>query len=73
MIQNLLQTIHPLPLPVFGSVKTASMFLCAKSKTLPRMVGWIGPVSVGALWFVWPAVDEEWKVQMGIKNEIQKL
>ena len=26
-----------------------------------------------AMWFIWPAVEDWWKVQMGIKNEIQKL
>lgn len=69
MIQQILtRFVHPVPVPIFGSVKTASMFLCAKSKAVPRMAGWAVPLSTGALWFVWPAVDDGWKVEMGIKS-----
>jgi len=73
MLQPLFNVIAPLPVPLFGSVRTASMFACAKSKALPRMVGWAVPLSVGALWFVWPAVDDGWKIQMGIKSEPPKV
>eukprot|EP00984_Skeletonema_dohrnii_P009111 scaffold3447_cov93-Skeletonema_dohrnii-CCMP3373.AAC.1 len=74
MIQTILaRTIHPLPVPLFGSVKTASVFLCAKSKAVPRMIGWSVPLSVGALWFVWPAVDDGWKQSMGLKKEVKAV
>ena len=74
MIQTILaRTIHPLPVPLFGSVKTASLFLCAKSKALPRMLGWSVPLSTGALWFVWPAVDDGWKQSMGLKKEVKAV
>jgi hypothetical protein len=26
-------------------------------------------LGVGALWFIWPAVDDGWKIQMGIKAD----
>ena len=68
MLQPILNAIHPLPVPLFGSVRTASMFLCAKSKALPKMAGWVVPLSTGALWFIWPAVDDGWKIEMGIKS-----
>ena len=42
------------------------MWANAKVRTLPRFAGWIGPLGVGALWFIWPAVDDGWKIQMGI-------
>ena len=74
MLQSILtRTIHPLPVPLFGSVKTASLFLCAKTKALPRMIGWAVPLSIGGLWFVWPAVDDGWKIEMGIKKEVQTV
>eukprot|EP00584_Thalassiosira_punctigera_P004093 CAMPEP_0172527058 /NCGR_PEP_ID=MMETSP1067-20121228/1840_1 /TAXON_ID=265564 ORGANISM="Thalassiosira punctigera, Strain Tpunct2005C2" /NCGR_SAMPLE_ID=MMETSP1067 /ASSEMBLY_ACC=CAM_ASM_000444 /LENGTH=144 /DNA_ID=CAMNT_0013310721 /DNA_START=225 /DNA_END=659 /DNA_ORIENTATION=+ len=41
----------------------------AKVKTLPRFAGWVGPIGVGALWFVWPAVDDGWKIEMGLKAD----
>lgn len=68
MLQALSRIIRPLPVPLFGSVGTASSFLCAKSKMLPRLAGWGLPLSVGGLWFVWPAVDDGWKVEMGISK-----
>ena len=40
-----------------------------KVKALPRFAGWIVPLGVGALWFVWPAVDDGWKIEMGLKAD----
>jgi len=73
MLQALTRAIHPLPVPLFGSVRTASLILCAKAKTVPRFAGWVGPLSVGALWFVWPAVDDGWKVEMGLASAPKKV
>ena len=73
MLQALTRAIHPLPLPLFGSVGTASMFLCAKSKMIPRLIGWTVPLSVGGLWFVWPAVDDNWKIEKGLKSAPKKI
>lgn len=42
MLQPLFNVIAPLPVPLFGSVRTASMFACAKSKALPRkLLSWL--------------------------------
>jgi len=73
MLQALTRVIHAAPVPIFGSVGTASMFLCAKGKMLPRMVGWVVPLVPGALWFVWPAVDDGWKIEMGIKSAPKEI
>jgi hypothetical protein len=102
--------VKTLPVPLFGSVGTATAFLGAKARTLPRFAGWIAPLgagafpvfhhapsmhslsrlhtnlfvsihiqsflcvciflnSKGALWFVWPAVDDSWKISVGIKAD----
>lgn len=66
MSASIARLINTLPIPVFGSARTAALFTVAKAKTLPRMVGWAGPLAAGALWFVWPAVDDEWKMEMGL-------
>ncbi len=58
-----------LPLPLFGSLQTATSFTLAKSRALPRLVGWALPLTAGALWFVWPAVDEGWKIEMGFQSD----
>eukprot|EP00580_Thalassiosira_gravida_P002961 CAMPEP_0201618654 /NCGR_PEP_ID=MMETSP0492-20130828/39594_1 /ASSEMBLY_ACC=CAM_ASM_000837 /TAXON_ID=420259 /ORGANISM="Thalassiosira gravida, Strain GMp14c1" /LENGTH=62 /DNA_ID=CAMNT_0048087307 /DNA_START=88 /DNA_END=276 /DNA_ORIENTATION=+ len=57
-----------MPVPIFGSVRTATAFIMPKAKTLPRFAGWAGPLGVGALWFVWPAVDDGWQIEMGLKK-----
>ena len=61
--------IRTLPLPLFGSLQTATSFTLAKSRALPRLVGWAVPLTAGALWFVWPAVDEGWTIEMGFKSD----
>jgi hypothetical protein len=33
------------------------------------MVGWAVPLAIGGLWFVWPAVDDGWKIEMGFKSD----
>ena len=69
MAASLTRLIKTLPIPLFGSLNTAASFACAKSKALPRMVGWVVPLAIGGLWFVWPAVDDGWKIQMGLKAD----
>ena len=66
---SLARLINSAPVPIFGSARTAAMFTVAKAKALPRFVGWAGPLAVGALWFVWPAVDDNWKIEMGLKAD----
>mmetsp|Transcript_27163 Transcript_27163/g.49034 ORF Transcript_27163/g.49034 Transcript_27163/m.49034 type:complete len:172 (+) Transcript_27163:159-674(+) len=66
---SLTRLITTMPIPLFGSVRTAGAFTIAKAKTLPRFAGWLGPLGVGALWFIWPAVDDEWKIEMGLKAD----
>ena len=41
----------------------------SKAKLLPRFAGWAGPLAIGGLWFVWPAVDDNWKIEMGFKAD----
>jgi hypothetical protein len=33
------------------------------------MAGWTVPLAIGGLWFVWPAVDDGWKIEMGFKSD----
>ncbi|KAL7472499.1 hypothetical protein ACHAXS_012846 [Conticribra weissflogii] len=62
-------SVDTMPLPLFGSARTAAAFTIAKARTLPRFAGWALPLATGALWFVWPAVDDQWKIDMGIKAD----
>ena len=66
MASSLARLIGTMPVPLFGSARTAGLFTMAKARTLPKMAGWALPLGVGALWFVWPAIDNGWKIEMGI-------
>ena len=36
----------------------------------PAKLGqWAVPVGVGAAWFIWPALDREWLIEMGLAKE----
>ncbi|KAL7551564.1 hypothetical protein ACHAWF_014754, partial [Thalassiosira exigua] len=63
---SIARLMNAIPVPIFGSLGTAGKLTFAKARALPRMAGWVLPLSVGALWFVWPAVDDGWKVEVGI-------
>ncbi|KAL7435675.1 hypothetical protein ACHAXH_007568 [Discostella pseudostelligera] len=69
MSASLVRLIGTMPVPLFGSARTAALWANAKVRTLPRFAGWVGPLGAGALWFIWPAVDDGWKIQMGIKAD----
>lgn len=66
---SLARLVNTLPVPLFGSVGTAAAFIGAKARMLPRMAGWAVPLGAGALWFIWPAVDDGWKIEVGIKAD----
>lgn len=65
MSASLLNTLKKVPVPLFGTAATALQFGCKKVSSAPRYAQWAAPVVAGGLWFVWPAVDEEWKQSIG--------
>jgi hypothetical protein len=68
---SILRLIGNTPVPLFGSLTTALAWSTPKLKALPRFAGWTLPLGVGALWFIWPAVDDGWKVSVGILPDPQ--
>jgi len=59
------------PFPVFGTVATLTQWARYSTRKVAPALGWAFPIAVGGLWFVWPAVHPEWKMEMGItKPEI---
>mmetsp|Transcript_32646 Transcript_32646/g.47914 ORF Transcript_32646/g.47914 Transcript_32646/m.47914 type:complete len:201 (+) Transcript_32646:149-751(+) len=46
-----------LPLPVFGSVRLAFQWGKTKMYKIPKYVPWLVPITIGGLWFIWPAVN----------------
>jgi len=63
----ILNVLRQIPVPIFGSAAYAANFAVRKAPLLPRLAPWAVPFGMGGLWFVWPAVDEEWKGEMGLK------
>jgi hypothetical protein len=58
-----------IPVPVFGSVATLTTWARYSSRSMVPAIPWAFPLVVGGLWFIWPAVDEEFKIDMGfMKN-----
>eukprot|EP00568_Trieres_chinensis_P001353 CAMPEP_0183290680 /NCGR_PEP_ID=MMETSP0160_2-20130417/310_1 /TAXON_ID=2839 ORGANISM="Odontella Sinensis, Strain Grunow 1884" /NCGR_SAMPLE_ID=MMETSP0160_2 /ASSEMBLY_ACC=CAM_ASM_000250 /LENGTH=72 /DNA_ID=CAMNT_0025451333 /DNA_START=52 /DNA_END=270 /DNA_ORIENTATION=+ len=68
---NAIRFLTHVPVPLFGNAGLAASLTMQKAKALPRFAPWILPGTVGGLWFVWPAVDEEWKVEVGISKAPQ--
>jgi len=58
--------LYRIPTPLFGNAAVAFAWGTKKASALPRYAPWAVPGIVGALWFVWPAVDEGWKISVGI-------
>mmetsp|Transcript_2929 Transcript_2929/g.5492 ORF Transcript_2929/g.5492 Transcript_2929/m.5492 type:complete len:176 (+) Transcript_2929:77-604(+) len=66
MSASVLNTLKKIPVPLFGTAATAFKFGSKKVSSAPRYAQWVAPVVAGGLWFVWPAVDEEWKQSIGL-------
>jgi hypothetical protein len=65
MSTRLFRTLKKVPVPIFGSAATAYQFGSRKVASAPRYSKWAVPLVAGGLWFVWPAVDDEWKQSIG--------
>ncbi len=65
--------LKSIPVPLFGSASTAIAFTSRKVAILPKFAPWAVPLTTGGLWFVWPAVDDEWKQSMGLKSPPPKI
>lgn len=64
----LINSLKKIPFPIFGTASTAITFTSRKATILPKLAPWALPAGAGALWFVWPAVDEEWKQSLGFSS-----
>ena len=61
-----MNSLKRVPVPLFGSATTAVAWTGRQLSVLPKLAPWALPLSVGGMWFVWPAVDEEWKQSIGL-------
>mmetsp|Transcript_23324 Transcript_23324/g.32809 ORF Transcript_23324/g.32809 Transcript_23324/m.32809 type:complete len:167 (-) Transcript_23324:222-722(-) len=61
MQAQLVNTLSKIPVPLFGSASTAFKAGCIKASRLPKYASWGLPAAMGITWFIWPAVDPEFK------------
>mmetsp|Transcript_138 Transcript_138/g.208 ORF Transcript_138/g.208 Transcript_138/m.208 type:complete len:81 (-) Transcript_138:246-488(-) len=61
--------VGKLPTPIFGTVELASSYVWRKASATPKFAGWAAPGVFGVLWFVWPAVDDEFKISIGMLKD----
>ena len=62
----LINTLSRIPVPLFGSAATAFELASRKATALPRFAPWALPVGAGAMWFVWPAVTDDFRITLGL-------
>jgi len=63
MIMN---TLSKVGVPLFGNAKTAVSYISQKAKSVPRYKNWAVPGVIGGGWFIWPAITDDFKVQIGL-------
>jgi len=61
-----LQSLKHIPVPLFGTAATASILGQRYAASLIRLSKLAIPLGAGALWFVWPAIDDNWKQSIGL-------
>ena len=58
-----------IPIPIFGTTSFLAVWTSNNGRVLRPAAPWTFPLVVGALWFVWPAVDPEFKIQWGFMKD----
>mmetsp|Transcript_5880 Transcript_5880/g.8655 ORF Transcript_5880/g.8655 Transcript_5880/m.8655 type:complete len:171 (+) Transcript_5880:58-570(+) len=69
MASSMFRFLGRVPTPIFGSAETAANYVWKKASATPRFAGWAAPGVFGVLWFVWPAVDDEFKMSLGFLED----
>ena len=57
------------PVPVFGNLTFLSHWSQSIGRVLRPAAPWALPFVAGALWFVWPAVDDDFKIEWGFMKD----
>jgi len=61
-----LGTFGKLPVPFFGNLNLTVNFVTHHLTALPRFAPWGAGAGLGAVWFVWPALTQDFKAGFGI-------
>ena len=63
---SLTKSLLRIPVPLFGTAASALTLGAKKATAAPRYAMWALPGAAGAMWFIWPAVSDEFKVSVGM-------
>ncbi len=61
--------IGRIPFPVFGSVAVFTQWARHSARSVGPAIPMAFPAIVGGLWFIWPAVDPEFKIEWGFMKD----
>jgi len=65
-------TLRMIPIPLLGNASIATSFARQRAKALPRISVWALPGLMGGIWFIWPAITESFKVDIGLEPDLEK-
>ena len=63
---SLTKSLLRIPVPLFGTAASAFTLGVKKATAAPRYAMWALPGAAGAMWFIWPAVSDEFKISIGM-------
>lgn len=66
MASALTKSLLRIPVPLFGTAASAVSIGTKKAMAVPRYALWAVPGAAGAMWFVWPAVTDDFKISIGL-------
>jgi len=70
MSSAIMTALGRVPVPIFGTARVAASYGMKKAKATPSFaMGWAFPAAVGAAWFIWPAVTDDFKISIGMMED----
>ena len=66
IMASLTKSLLRIPVPLFGTAASAFTLGVKKATAAPRYAMWALPGAAGAMWFIWPAVSDEFKISIGM-------
>jgi hypothetical protein len=68
---TVLRILCNIPVPGFGNAAVLGSYAknCARAFHPKLVTPWVFPGVVGLYWFIWPAVDDEFKIRIGLMKD----
>mmetsp|Transcript_62271 Transcript_62271/g.73768 ORF Transcript_62271/g.73768 Transcript_62271/m.73768 type:complete len:158 (-) Transcript_62271:216-689(-) len=66
MSASMLNLLSKIPVPLFSNARIATQFALQKSHDIPKFAPMGGALAIGGAWLIWPALTDEFKIDLGI-------